>query len=225
MFSIRNSSAALVLSLLAACGGGGGGSGPAPAQDFALRSAYQARMAAATSVEFTVSIAGICNGWATESVSAPVTATFEGAQVLAKSTTSTMTLTDCGGSATATGWTYYDAAYSMLGGTADGDYALLSPPMVVPETVRPGDSGTLGTATSWTSSAKTTLLGTVVYSYSVDTETASSAIVRLTGRAYDPSGTLLWTEVQSYRIEGSTLTPTLVTVQDTSGVTITMTPR
>lgn len=225
MLSIRNSSAALVFALLAACGGGGGGGGTAPTQEFALRAAYQARMAGPTYVEFTVSVGGVCNGWATEAVSAPVAATFEGAPALAKSTTSTMTLTDCGGSATATGSTYYDSAYSILGGTADGEYSLFTSPMVVPEKVRPGDAGPLGTATTWASSAKGTPLGSVVYSYAVDAETASSAIVRMVGLAYDPSNTLLWTETQSYRIQGTTLTPTLVTVRDASGITVTMTAR
>ena len=69
---------------------------------FALRSAYQARMSAATQVNYNVALGGACNGWATDYASAPVWSTFDGYPALAKTTTATVNLPDCGGAVTAT---------------------------------------------------------------------------------------------------------------------------
>lgn len=227
MLTIRNTVAGVLLAILAACGGGGGDDWDhdwtEPSTTFALRAAFQARMDAATQVSYTVTLGGVCNGWATESVTAPVSGTFEGYPALVKTTTATMNFPDCGGSASAVGQSYYDAAYSVLGATADGEFAKFDTPMVLPEFVRVGDWGSLGTANSWSSPSRTVALGSVDHSFAVDPESDTSAIFRLYMQAYDPWGTLLWTETDSYRLSGTTLTPLQVVVQYADGASMTMT--
>lgn len=232
MLTIRTTMAAALLATLAACGGGGGGDewdhgwDPGwtdPSATFALRSAYQDRMAVATQVNYTVTLGGGCDGWATEYASAPVWSAFDGYPALSKTTTASVDIPDCGGPVTATSQTYYDSAYSVLGSSADGEFAKFDLPLVLPEFVRVGDWGNLGTASSWTSPSRAVLLGSVAYSFAVDPDYDATAIFRLYTQAYDPAGTPLWTETDSYRLYSGTLVPLEVWVEYADGTSATMT--
>ena len=182
-------------------------------------------MAVATQVNYTVTLGGGCNGWATEYASAPAWSTFDGYPALAKTTTATVDFPECGGAMTVTSQTFYDSEYSVLGATADGEFAKFDLPMVVPEFVRVGDWGNLGTVTSWTSPSRAVLLGSVAYSFAVDPDYDNTAIFRLYTQAYDPWGTPLWKETDSYRLYGVTLTPLDVVVEYADGTRMTMTAQ
>ena len=233
MLTIRTTMAAALLATLAACGGGFSAEWDDgwdhdwtdSSATFALRSAYQARMSAATQVNYNVTLGGACNGWATDHASAPVWSTFDGYPALAKTTTATVNFPDCGGTVTGTSQTFYDSAYSVLGATADGEFAKFDLPMVLPEFVRVGDWGNLGTASSWTSPSRAVALGSVAYSFAIDPDYDTTAIFRLYTQAYDPVGNPLWTETDSYRLFGGTLVPLEVVVQYADGTQMTMTAQ
>jgi hypothetical protein len=209
----RSAVAALVLSLtaslLSACGGGGGSDSTsntgstAQTLSFPMLSALQTDTANGSTVNYTVS--GSCSGTATVIDAKPVAATFEGAPALAVQSTLTINVTNCTPASTAsTTIEYFDANYLPLGDAEAGvDYGVYDAPVNVPVNVKVGDSGALGTEKLYTDSTKTTVLGTMSQSYSIQPDTASTAIIDVVARIYDTGNALLMTTESRSRIDAT----------------------
>ncbi|MFZ5524253.1 MAG: hypothetical protein ACOY9D_09270 [Pseudomonadota bacterium] len=184
--NIKNSGIALAwliaTLLLAACGGGGGGSsGPvASTLSFPLLSGYKTFTATGEARNFIVS--GDCSGsGSTTTAPATTPATFESVTGFSAATTLIWSLTNCIPASYAdTTIEYYDSNYLPLGyddTAGGGDYAVYLVPVAIPSSVKVGDTGIIGTQTKYTSSLKTTLSGTVDFSYAIQADTADTAIV------------------------------------------------
>jgi hypothetical protein len=208
--------------LLTACGGGGSAPATGPvssSQSFPLKSAYSALIANGYTKSYDVS--GSCKGFASETTAAPTTGqTFNGVPALSTALTLTINLTTCP-SVTATVNAYYDSNFTPLGfSSVNGSssaYSVYLPPLNIPAMVMVGNTGTIGTATNFTDSSKVALTGQTVFSYAVEPDTASSAIVNLIFTTRDTAGNLTSTEQDRYRISATgalspvskdTLTPT-----------------
>jgi hypothetical protein len=188
--------------LMAACGGGGS-STPA-ATDFPLLAAYKANIVAGQTRN--VSVSGTCGGTGTITDSAAVAATFEGVNGYSATSTLTLNLTNCSQSTlAASGTTYYDANYTILGSVVPGTlYAkVASVPPPLPTTVKVGDTAIYATLTDYTDSSKTTLKGQEILSYVIEADSSSTAIANAITRTYDTSNNLLSTQQTRYRIDAS----------------------
>ena len=197
--------AAATAGMLPGCGGGGGDGGAtarvASTATFPLQAGYRALLAAGSSSRFTIS--GDCGGTATETTSRPSAATFEGAPAQAVTATVTMSLTGCLPASSATSAVFYYATdFTPLGSevSGGGEYVVYEPGLVVPATVKVGDTAVIGQATKYASRAKTTVAGTEVLSYVVAADTANTALVTLITRDSDASGRVTATAQTTYRI-------------------------
>jgi hypothetical protein len=101
-------------------------------------------------------------------------------------------------------FTYYDDSYLMLGSVGTGIYSEWPVPAAFPVAVTVGMSGAIGTEWLYTDSTKLTSLGKIEYSYVVEPDTATSAIVNLTARRFDAADQLLHTIQQRRRIRQDT---------------------
>jgi hypothetical protein len=230
--SARFAAAGSIVALLVACGGGGGSSGGAApsgsgtvtsASAFDVHSGYQARISAGASDNYTVT--GSCAGTATITNGATAPATFEGVSALSASQTATVTFTNCSPSvSTASGTNYYDSSDALLGtvvlnpvSQATIEYARWSAtttPAPLPTAAKVGDAGTLTTLTTYSDSTKTTVTGQRIFSYSLEADTASTAILNLVQKTYDASNTLLITQQSRYRVAANgSLTVLTIDVQ------------
>lgn len=201
--------------VLAACGGGGGdgtssnpgGSPPAvttPATaSFAATGAYRAYNASARQQIFVLSPFGFCAGGATLTETAPAADTFEGATALRKTGTLAMRFTNCRPELlTRTTEVYQNATNDLIGFFRNGvGYAVLDRPLVLPATVKVGDSGALASATLYTDRTKTTVAGTIAYSFSTQADNRADAIlVRITAAITGTLGQMPWTELNIFRL-------------------------
>jgi len=127
--------------------------------------------------------------------------TFEGKPALAKTVTNI-------GSIVVNGTTvplndsqvaYYDTSYNPLGLSAS-EYEVVSGAVNIPETAKVGATGIVYTAKRYQSSAKTVQLGTNVTSYTLEPDTASTAIVRWIDTEKDNSGNQTASSTVLYRI-------------------------
>lgn len=153
--------AAACLALLAACGGGGddadGGSGGGAAADFPLRAAYSGYANATAQNGFDAIVVvrslGTCVGSATFVQSGSAAGSFRGLASVDSPQRLALTLSACNGapvdpqqaSASLDQVLHRDAAGSILGSTDDETISIARAPIVLPERVQVGDSGTLGT--------------------------------------------------------------------------------
>jgi hypothetical protein len=234
--SITCAIASLIVFSLAGCGGGGGGgggdaaapSGPVTSTlSFPLETAYKTLIAYGLTKSFTVtSTSPTCSGSGTRtSAPAATAATFEGVAALSAAHTLTISLTNCTPASSAqTSTNYYDSNYVPLGfNTVGGHYGVYLTPLTIPTSVTVGGTATVGTETIYTDSTKATVYGTIVLSYVVEADTATTAIVNLIAKSYNASSTLLWTEQVRYRIAATgALTPVSADIQYASASGSTM---
>ena len=215
--------------LVAACGGGGDGGSPAqpaPAASTGVplaaamsnvinqgRSGTVSIAGTVTAAGQTVTVAG--SGTYTESTTA---ATFEGIAGLRKHI-------DLSGSVSASGQTaplsastdaYYDSNYKPLGSTAPGTYCVTTAYSGLPASAQAGTSGAWISQDCYTSSAKTSKIGSGTIGYTVEADSANSAIVRFTTRVTDSAGNTL-PSTASYRV---TTTGTTTRLTDVSTFTV-----
>jgi hypothetical protein len=202
--------------LLSACGGGGGGGGDATSSNpgvspppvttpatasFAATAAYRAYNAPARQQNFLLSPFGFCAGSATLTETAPAAATFEGSAALRKTSTLAMRFTNCTpGLLTRTTDVYQNASNDQIGLSRFG-YAVLDRPLVLPATVKVGDSGALASATIYSDQTKTTVIGAIAYSFSAQEDNRADAIlVRITAAFTDTLGGMPYTELKNLRL-------------------------
>ena len=208
---------ALSITLLAACGGGGGGGDsppitnpppvvgpPANTVNFQLAAGFKARIDAGANDNFDISQG--CAGTANITLSPGTPATFEGVSGVGSPQTSTATLTNCQpASSSSTGTTYYNASYANLGlAVTNGEYAIFqAAPVALPTTVQIGNSGTIVTLNTYTSSTNRTLTGTRVIRWIIENDVPSStttATFNLITENYNTSNLLLSTQQSRYRM-------------------------
>ena len=116
----------------------------------------------------------------------------------------------------ATAINYYDANFTPIGVSVPaGEYGrYLTPPPALPTSVRVGDTAVFATLTLYSSSAQTTVIGQQVYSYVIEPDTASTAIINLISRRFNTSNQLLLTGQSRYRITADgALTATSIDLQ------------
>lgn len=203
--------------VLTSCSGGGSFGGTAPVistLSFPLKSGLVASAQTAASINFSVS--GTCSGTANIVSSVPVPATFEtvaGSSVL---TAFSMSLPNCdppfiSGIST----DYFDSNYNLLG-TIDssGEYGVVTTPLNIPVSVKVGDTGTVGSIDYFLDSTMLFSVGHDEISYSIEADTASTAIVNMITKFYDLNGTLTSIEQDRSRIKADgTMIPVTVDLQ------------
>lgn len=214
-------------------GGGGGGSSPAPSpqapttQSFPFESGHKARVANGSSTTYDIS--GYCTGTLRSIWEMPIPGTFEGTPALAVDVTEITTITSgsCArGTATAT--IYYDMNYVPLGtaDTSDPKYGVYTPIPIIPASVRVGDSGSLGTQLVYSDSTKAHYIGKHVYTYVVEPDTATTAIINIITKSYPAIGTLAITEEDRRRIvSNGTMTPVSIDRMDAQGNSLHLKPQ
>lgn len=193
----------LVCIELVGCGGGGSSAAVGPvvsSLEFPLKSAYSELTASGFTRNFTIS--GTCAGSASITGStASAGAIFEGLAALSAVRTLTANFTNCTPASSAASSTqYYDANYAPLGFSSSTEYGVFASPPAIPKSVSVGSTGTLGFEAVYTDSSKTVRSGRAEFSYVVEADTSSTAIVNLIIQRYDTSNALLYTEQQRYRI-------------------------
>ena len=201
--------------VLGGCGGGASAppSGPvASTNSFPLQAGYKAQVSAGSSINYTIS--GTCAGTATLSDSAPVAATFEGIVGVSVTSTVTAKLIDCTpATAASTAIAYYDSNYSPLGTSTPGSsYAkVAATPVVIPTSVKVGDTAVFATLNTYTNSTKTTLTGQRVISYVIEPDTATTAIVNVISKSYNTANQLLSTQQSRSRMDSTGMLTDLAT--------------
>jgi FKBP-type peptidyl-prolyl cis-trans isomerase len=136
-------------------------------------------------------VSGACTGSVSEANGAPSQVAFDGNSRIGIATAGVWTFTNCTPATfNATESNFYDANYTPVGSAITTANALsgtefvtfVQPATPLPDTVRVGDSGTIGTATTYATSAKASSTGTRVYTYNIEADpgVTNTAIARLT---------------------------------------------
>ena len=217
--------AILSTAILSACGGGGGdNSGNAGTTNvasqtsvasFPLQAGYKARVANGATNEFAIS--GACTGSARFSTSSPTSSSATGTTYLISHTTATSSFTNCTPSTSAvTTTTIYDTNYNLLGhgitGVEYGEFK--TAPLALPSSVKVGDTAVYGTESLYTDTDKRFRKGERNYSYVVEPDGPSTAIVNLITKDFNTSNQLVVTQQSKYRITADgALTPVTMDIQ------------
>lgn len=192
------------------CGSGGGDddSGPvASTETFQLRAAYENIITTSSTSPFTMSgtSSGISltgSGTVVESSLTP--ATFEGISCFQQVTT--VTGTDIANNQSFpyafTFTDYYDANHNYIG-SEGGEYSVVNGAMTLPQTAKVNDTGIMFTENTYSSNTKSFLIGTSTVSFSLEPDTASTALLKIITTEKDTSNSLVSTSVVAWR-----LTPT-----------------
>ena len=198
--------AASISVLLTACGGGGGSTAPV---DYQLGAAVANFVTKSTSKSFLISgletsgstttaaIAG--NGVLNYGELAPTT--FEGVPAFVKvsSVIGTTTIAGVDTHWSNSGNIYFDINYNYLG-TDSYQYATVQSRNVIPRVGHIGDSGLVYTVNTFSSSDKNTLTGSFALGYSLEIDSSSAAILKLTTTSFGISGNVKSKVVENYRI-------------------------
>jgi hypothetical protein len=194
------------VALLTACGGGGGGTPTvvASTSTFNILAAYVSTFTSTSVNPFTItgtSGSTAITGSGTATVGSVTSGTFEGNAALRRSTTVTGSFTANGQTvplnATSVSWT--DSNYVPLG-SVDDEYTVINGTPTLPTAARVGDTGPVYTANRYTSSAKTTSVGTITSTYVVEADTASTALVTLINTYKNTSNTTTKIGTAQFRI-------------------------
>lgn len=173
---------------LSACGGGGGGGSTSTApvtstETFQLRTAYVNYVTETRSLPFKVT--GTSSGYSvsgsgTATQGALTSATFESKAAQQKTTTVTGSITANGTTSplSSSSTDYVDSNYNPLG-EIGSEYSVVNSGISIPTTARVNDTGILYTSNRYTSSSKTTLLGTSTVSYVLEPDTAATALFKV----------------------------------------------
>jgi len=145
------------------------------------------------------------SGSVTLSTSALSTAVFEGVNRSAKSTTQSGTISYNGNSSStnSTSISYYDASANFYGYTTPYSYGVVISRTPIPVSVRVGDSGNLHVLNRYTDSTKRTLSAVETATYSVEPDTANTALVKISTVEKDTLGVVTSQDVLTYRITSS----------------------
>ncbi len=174
-----------------------------------LRAPMATWLAQSSSINFLVS--GMCTGSVSDANGAPSQVTFDGSTRTAVSTASVWQFTNCNPATFSTvESTYYDSNYTLVGSAITTANVLrgtefitfAQPATALPVSVHIGESGTIGTATLYATSAKAAATGSRVFSYVIEADEGSTttAIATFTTRTTNTSGQPLLTVQTKYRL-------------------------
>jgi len=192
---------------LVACGGGDDSAPAAPVastETFALKTAYVNFVNENRVLQYTISGRTGNNevsGSGTTYASNTTGYTFEGQQALGKIVTSTGTVSVGGKTAPFTSYQteYYDSSYKPLG-KITSEYEVVTSAVNIPDRGKVGDTGIVYTANRFQSSSKNVLFGTNTVTYTIEPDTASTAVVRWTETEKDTYGVQTDVSTVLYRI-------------------------
>jgi hypothetical protein len=221
---------------VAACGGGGGGS-TAPVstppvtstETFQLQKAYVNYVIDSSSRSFSIS--GVSGGKSLSGTGrvtsgSLASATFEGQSVLAKTKVETGTEIIDGTSIpfSYSSTTYVDSAYKLVGGIGS-EYIVVTSFSMPSDLSKVNATGSFYSATRYTNSTKSSVIGTRTATYALEPDTASTALLKYILVNKDSSGNTTSTGTDVFRVTPSgALTPISESFTLTSsGETITIT--
>ena len=220
---------------LAGCGGGGGGGNAWPpissSEVFQLKAAWDNIARETGTRNFSVSgtdSGASLSGTGNITQSALVGTVFEGIAGQQKTSTilATITITYQGSSRTETlsesASSYYDSNYLPLGSHSSLEYTVVTGNVTIPATARVGDTGTAYTENRYADATKASFLGTTTYTYRLEADTATTALVRIVGLEQDSTGASTGsTETLRYRITpAGAATPISETLVDSDGTMV-----
>lgn len=227
--------------LLTACGGGGGGyqapaSMPPQTANFDMQAGMAEMAANGLSANVTLSGMVMVNGVSTAFTGsgtfkrpAAVGASFNGSAAMAQTTTVSGSIMAAGQtSAYTTSVTDYYASSNgaFLGEVSASEFDVAQSPIVFPNMIMGGSSGTLGTLSRYTDSTMSVSLGTVQVSYSTLTpmDMGSPIGIVVTTQIYNAQNMLVETDVTNYSMtSNNVISLTSASAQNQSGtVTITV---
>lgn len=195
--------------LFVACGGGGEGtpisSAPIASVDtFQFKTAFVNYVSDSRSLPFTITgtTSGVSvTGSGTVTQSTLTSSTFEGLPVLQKVTAITGSLIGNGVTVplATTSTSFIDSNYVMKG-ISSSEYMVVTSGGVIPTTAKVNDTGNWYSASRYTTSAKTTLLGTTDMAFVLQPDTASTAILKLIQVDKNTTGTTMRTSTLSLRM-------------------------
>jgi hypothetical protein len=204
--AIRHFFATLAFVLLAGCGGGSGGTPATVAskETFNLSQAWVNYLTTTQSLPFSVqgTIYGeSVSGNGTLSQSGLQAATFENAPAQRKSGTATLRIvvdrqsTDLA----VTTAMYVDSNYRPLGSQGE-DYAVVFNAVNIPSSARVGDNGIWYTERTYPSSAKLYSTGTKTTAFTVEPDTASTALLKIISTDYSSGGSQTSSTIATFRM-------------------------
>lgn|GEM_PF-1685137 len=195
---------------LVACGGGGGG-GTQPQNKvvstnvFNLKAAVASYKATPFQVNFSVSLTknGVtANGSGSVTQGSPQSGTFEGNSALKVVTTIRGSITGNGNTASLdnSSTDYFDSNYNYRGTDGTSSYSVVDGQVVLPTSIKVGDTGELYAVKEYGSSLKSTLTGTKKATYLVEADTANTALVSIISVEKDTNSSATSQDTIQYRI-------------------------
>jgi len=209
---IKHLATIVLTTFLVACGGGGGGTvTPAVPVDYQLKNAYVNHLTTTGAQPFTVS-----GNYTAGGTTYPITgsgigtngalssATFEGRSALGKASTVTGSITMNGINAplNTTSYSYVDSNYNFLGGSGS-EYTVVTSQNAIPTIGHVNDTGNWYTANRYSTSAKTSLIGTRVTSYVIEQDSTNTAFLTIITIDKNTSGATTSTDGEKYRMTAS----------------------
>ena len=193
-----------IVALLSGCGGGGGGGGASTPTTYPLKSGYTKRVTNGHTANYAIT--ADCTGTATFIRDPAGSGMFMGASAVTVSGTDTFSTTCPSYSGTTSSTAYFNSAYQYLGTDIPANTyytGMVSPLMSVPDTVKVGDSGSLGKEIIYTNSDRNLYRGEITGRYVVEPDTATTAIVNEIVEIYDykPNPELVSTRQERFRID------------------------
>jgi len=211
---IRFLSMSTVILTLGACGGGGGGSSSSSTTvisslTFPFAQAFADFVANSHSFNYSMtgSDAGTtATGSGTIFYGAAVGATFESQSGLSQTAVISGTTTENGQNSpyTVSVQSFYTTNYEPLGSSSATDYCVVQVTPALPSGVKVGDKADLYVEDCYKDNTKGTKTSQDTNSYSVEADTASTAIVNLISTSRSPTlGSVMSTDEDRYRIDQS----------------------
>ena len=192
---------------LAGCGGGGGGTSVpvASTSTFNLQAAYKSYYATSASYKFNITGtygANPISGSGSAVVGTVSSGTFEGQSALQQTTTVTGSFIANNQTIplAASSISWVDTNYMPRGTSGGSEYIVVDASASIPIAAKINDTGSVFTAKRYTTSAKTTLLGTRTVTYVVEADSGTTALVTLIDVDKNNAGTMTSTATSQYRI-------------------------
>lgn len=194
--------AATSFSFITACGGGGGGTGTETStQKFNLLAAYTSEFEKNTFHRFTATGDGGLTGAGTVTRGVATSGIFEGKSALQRTVVVTGNLNINGVVTPLNSVTVQWANNSLLpAGSVGDEYSVVFGAVNIPNEIIVGDTGILFSSNRYSNSSKTIQLGTVVSSYVVEADTATSAMVTIINTHRSISNQLQHTTTEKLKI-------------------------
>jgi hypothetical protein len=220
---------------VAACGGGGGGSSesstttPLTSTDtFQLQKAYVSYVNDSSSRAFNISgtaSGDSLSGSGRATAGTLTAATFEGQSALSKTQVVTGNIIRAGTSIpwSSSSTTYVDSAYKLLGSNGNDEYIVVTSFSMPSDSVKVNATGSFYSATRYTNSTKSSVIGTRTATYALEPDTSSTALLKFILVEKNTSATTTSTVTSVFRVTPSGVVTPISETSTTSSQTITIT--